>query len=273
MDERIKSFFAKENIEYYAALDYSAIDEINPRLNERAGLVPKSVILFLIPYYACESVNLSTYAASLDYHLIIKRITGDLCALLSEIYPEYNFVGFGDHSPIDERSAALKAGLGILGKNGLIINEKYGSYVFLADVISDIPSEFIGTSEPIGISFCSGCGACLEACPTGILIGEGKTCLSEITQRKGELTAEEIDLMLKCNTVWGCDVCQSVCPYNKNAKITPIDFFKQERIDFLTSEALESMSDEDFKKRAFAWRGRKTIERNLKYYENAIKCK
>ena len=159
--------------------------------------------------------------------------------------------------------AALVAGLGIVGDNGLIINEKYGSYVFIGDVVTDIPPEELGAIPPREVGHCHHCGACLRACPTGILRGEGADCLSAITQRKGELTDEEITLMRKYNTAWGCDLCQSACPYNRNPLITPIQFFHRERIAYLTRDILDAMDKSAFMRRAFAWRGRKTVERNL----------
>ena len=96
-----------------------------------------------------------------------------------------------------------------------------------------------------------------------ILTGEGSDCLSAITQRKGELTDDEKSLMRKYNTAWGCDLCQSVCPYNREPKITPIAFFHRERISELTRDILDNMDKASFQRRAFAWRGRKTVERNL----------
>ena len=88
-------------------------------------------------------------------------------------FPDCSYRGYGDHSPIDERYAALACGLGIAGDNGLIINEKYGSYVFIGDVICDVPPETL-SAMPVGkILHCSHCGRCRSACPTGILRGEG----------------------------------------------------------------------------------------------------
>ena len=267
MDKRIKDFFARENIEYYAALGYNDVTEINPRLRERKGIDARSIIIFLLPYYSSDTENLSRYAASMDYHIIIRDVTERLVALINEIYPGSVAQGFGDHSPIDERGAALSAGLGILGENGLIINEKYGTYVFIADVVTDVPAEVIGASKPLPVLKCEGCGACKKACPTGILSGDGTDCLSAITQKKGELSEYEMNLMLKFNTVWGCDECQSSCPHNASPVETPIEFFKKDRITRLTSDLLSRMDDEEFSKRAFAWRGRKTVERNLEFYE------
>lgn len=268
MDKRIIDFFKAENIEYYAALKYSDAVELNPRLRERAGVDAKSIILFLLPYYTADGENLSRYAVSLDYHLVIKKITSKLSALLGEIFPGCSAVGFGDHSPIDERGAALSSGLGILGDNGLLINEKYGSYVFIADVITDIPAEVLGAMKPLPVSRCEGCGLCKKSCPTGILRGEGTECLSAITQKKGELSETEVKMMLEYNTVWGCDLCQSSCPHNHKPNKTPIEFFYDSAITMLSSEILDSMDEDEFSKRAYAWRGKKTIKRNLEYYES-----
>jgi len=264
MKKRITDYFEEKKIEYFAALDYNDVRQINPDLMERSGIVAKSLLIFLLPYYVGGAKNLSEYSASKDYHLIIREITSGLISVLKELYPENHFVGFGDHSPIDERGAALAAGLGILGDNGLLINEKYGTYVFLADVITDVPPSELSAVSPHPVLKCEGCGACKRACPTGILRGEGDDCLSAITQRKGELLESEIALMKAYNTVWGCDICQSVCPHNRGAFITPIEFFHEDRINLLTSEILNSLDKEAFEKRAFAWRKRKTVERNLK---------
>lgn len=263
MVSEINDFFKNENIEYYSVLSYSDCLIIRSDIIERVGFVPKSVILFLIPYYSGVAVNISRYAVSLDYHIIVKELTERLVDRLKEVYPENSFAGYGDHSPIDERYAALICGLGILGDNGLLINEKYGSYVFIAEVICDIEESEIGHTIPKKIMRCESCGLCKKFCPTGRLSGGGK-CLSEITQRKGELSDLEIDLMRKINTVWGCDVCQTVCPHNKSPKLTPISFFYKERIEMLTTQLLSSMTDEEFKRRAYSWRKKETVERNLK---------
>ena len=151
--------------------------------------------------------------------------------------------------------------------NGLIINEKYGSFVFVGDLVTDLDPEIFMTDSPKEIVRCEGCGACLRACPTGVLRGEGADCLSAITQRKGELTDEEIALMRKYNTAWGCDICQTACPHNSRPTITPVEFFFRERIDNLTLNLLENMSNEEFERRSYAWRKRATIRRNLEILE------
>ena len=259
----LKDFFDSEKIEFYATLAYENVRELNPGLRERLEFKPRSVILYLLPYYSGEAKNLSVYSSSLDYHIIIKEVSNRLSDYLHTAFPNACLRGFGDHSPIDECGAAISAGLGFRGDNGLIINEKYGSYVFIADMITDISPELLDAIDPLPEKECMHCGACKRYCPTGILRAEGEDCLSAITQRKGELTPEECDLMRKYNTVWGCDLCQSVCPYNREPVVTPIEFFHRERIAELTRDILDAMDKPAFTKRAFAWRGRKTVERNL----------
>lgn len=269
MKEILKSFFESRKIEYYAVLDYRDCREINPDIMEREDFKPRSVIVYLLPYYTGEAVNISRYCASLDYHLALRECADGLISLLRSVAPDVKAKGYGDHSPISEVSAALISGLGVIGDNGLILNEKYGSYVFIGDVVTDIDPQLLGAISPCEVMTCHHCGACKRSCPTGILRGEGNDCLSAITQRKGDLTQEEQEMMRKYNTAWGCDLCQSVCPYNREPIITPIEFFHKERIVELTRGVLDAMDKQTFMQRAFAWRGRRTVERNLDILSDA----
>ncbi len=267
MDSVINELFDREKIEYRASLAFSDVRTANERLLAPLGFLPSSVILFLLPYFTGDTENLSCYAASLDYHLGIRDIGGRLTAGLRALFPDAHFSVFGDHSPIDERHAALAAGLGVLGDNGLLINEKYGSYVFIAEILTDLPLSRLGDAETKEIALCPHCGACRTHCPTGILSGKSEKCLSAITQKKGDLTEDEIALIKRYGTVWGCDECQCHCPYNENPIITPIPFFHRERIGKLDRETLDALDEEAFSRRAFAWRGRKTVERNVALWE------
>ena len=263
MQDALRSYFGAHNIEFFSVIAYSDCRETLGRIIERENFKPRSVILYLLPYYVGETVNISRYAASLDYHLAIKEVGEGLCALLKEKFPSANAKSYGDHSPIDEIGAALRSGLGIAGDNGLLINEKYGSYIFVGDVVTDVPPEELSAVSPMPVGRCRGCGACKRACPTGILRGDGEDCLSAITQKKGALSEGEAALMRKYNTAWGCDECQRACPHNASPKITPIPFFKKNNIFHLTRDMLDSMTEEEFSARAFAWRKRVTVERNL----------
>ena len=259
-----KKLLLDEGVEYAAALPILSVDLTREYLLTRIeGFSPRAVILFLVPYYAGETENLSRYAASEDYHLYMRGLIDRMTTKLYNLYPEHQFHGFADHSPIDERAAAVRAGLGVLGRNGLLLNPTYGSYVFLGEIFTDLTAESLGFKEEAPLRACEDCGACRRACPTGILRGEGDDCLSAITQKKGSLDGREIALMRKTNTVWGCDLCQTACPYNRNARTTPIAFFHENRTPHLTLELLDAMDDASFSRRAYAWRGRETMRRNL----------
>ena len=271
MSEKIiSSYFEGEKIEYFTVLSFADCRVFAPHIMERESLTPKSVILFLLPYYTGRGENLSAYATSRDYHIELRRICEGLADALRTEYPEAHFKGYGDHSPIDERHAALIGGLGIVGDSGLLINEKYGTYVFIGDLVTDIDPDTLGAREPTEIAACRHCGACRLACPTGALSGRGD-CLSMITQKKGELTAEEIEAIRRNGTLFGCDACQMACPYNKSPKMTPIAFFYEDRIPRLTREILDRMSKEELKSRAFGWRGRTLLYRNLDILEKSEK--
>ncbi len=268
MKDAIARYFEKSKIEYYSVLSYDDCHEISREIIEREDFTPRSVIVFLVPYYVSEGENISSYATSYDYHTAIREICQGLGRVIREYKPSALFRGYGDHSPIDEIHAASICGLGITGDNYLLINEKYGSYVFVGDMITDIEAEELGRVEPRGGIGCMHCGACRAVCPTGILRGESDVCLSAITQRKGALTDDERSMMLRCNTAWGCDICQRVCPYNRDVSPTPLDFFHKDRITRLTREMLDGMKKDELRSRAFGWRGRRVVERNLDVLED-----
>ncbi len=266
----ISKIFLDEKIEYFSVIPYSLCTPTRPYLLERDGLVPRSVICFLVPYYTGEGENISAYAVGYDYHGYMDALFSRACSALSDMIPGAKFVGYADKSPIDERSAAAIAGLGVIGRNGLLITEKYSSYVFLGEIITDAePSElgYIGASE---IKYCEGCNKCHSVCPIN---KEGCECLSALSQKKGELSENEKAILVKYNTVWGCDICQQVCPYTKRAIaagsiMTPIDYFYESRITGLTPEIIEKMTDDEFSRRAYSWRTRRTVLRNLMLFED-----
>ena len=268
----IKSKLEKMNIDLISCISLDECEIIKPYLLEKQGIKSGSVIIFAVPYFSsCDDgkSNISAYAQSRDYHLFFSSLFENLLKELKEKYPENKFVGFTDHSPINEIKAAAKSGLGVLGKNHLLITEKYSSFIFVGEIITDADLE----SHSKEIENCDNCGLCQAACPIGMEITK---CLSSITQKKGDLTVDEIDKIKKHGCAWGCDICQNVCPHTKKAFkngtiFTEIDFFKTERTPFLTSNMIEEMSDEEFSKRAYSWRGKKVIKRNLTLLEGGEK--
>lgn len=280
----LSGFLEKEKIEYFSPRPLSGARLIKPHLIEKSGVFETpgkapdgSALIFLVPYFTGWGRNLSAYALSRDYHLFFKELFGRLLPFLSALFPGYRFAGFSDSSPIAEVEAAAAAGLGVIGDNRLLINEKYSSLVFIGEVISDMPANGWGleiktNTEPF--KGCLHCGECIKSCPAksgdgGIGIRE---CLSAITQKKGALTGEEKELIAKNGSVWGCDLCQKVCPYTAKAIesksiYTPIRFFWENRIDEINPDMLSSMTEDEFAKRAYSWRGRETILRNARVFE------
>ena len=272
IDAGLRALFEREHIFSIGVLPFSECRVTNARLYESIGFLPQSALVFLIPYFSVQPDNFSAYAAAEDYHFYAKELYARMEAELKHLYPDGDFLCFSDHSPIDEVSAAVCAGLGVFGKNRLFISKEYGTYQFIGEFLSTLPPDAFGEATVFPPLTCIGCDACLRACPTGILRNESDVCLSAITQRKGELSAEESALMRKVNTAWGCDECQRVCPYNKEAfhrgtAFTEIPFFKENLITHLDTRTVEEMPKEVFSRRAFAWRGQKTVLRNTRILE------
>ncbi len=267
MKDILRAALAQEHLNVYAPLPLSLCHITRAYLLERLPFTPVTVIPFLIPYYTGETENLSRYAAAGDYHAYAKELFDQLCPSLSQ-HTGYGFAGFADHAPLDERHAAALAGLGMRGDNGLLIHECYGSFVFIAELLTDLPAQELGYTAPAPMRRCAECGACRAACPTGILRGEEAPCLSALTQQKGDLTEQEIAILRQAGSVWGCDACQMACPYNVHAiqsrtAFSPIPFFWQDRITRLTPQILRGMDDATFRRRAFSFRGRQPLERNM----------
>ncbi len=218
----------------------------------------RSIIVYLFPYYlgqeSYKGINISKYAVSEDYHSVVGEFLQKAINDLKEQYPENIFEAFCDNSPIPEVKAAVMSGLGVKGKNGLLINKKYGSFCFIGEIVTDLEIE----STKAETGNCLECGNCIRNCPDGALgpVFKKEKCLSHLTQEKGELSERTAQLICQTGCIWGCDICQNNCPMNKNIAVTPIKEF------LLTAKSSYKFGD-SMEKRAYSWRGRKVIERNL----------
>lgn len=228
----------------------------------------KSVIVCLFPYCVGtpDESNLSKYVYAVDYHIIIKEKLIKIGEFLNENIDGFQYKSYVDAGPLNERHLAYKAGLGFRGINGHIINGKYGSYVFIGYIINNHPFVPDRPNEDI----CIKCNKCIESCPGQCILGDFTInplkCKSYITQKKGDLQPEEIEILKKNQLVWGCDICQNVCPHNENIEETQIEEFKTNLIHNLDCREISQIShrefDKKYKDRAFAWRGKKILKRN-----------
>ena len=253
----------------FAAVPLAGIPVRMPRFLE--GKSYASVVVMTVPYRTGRDTgNLAAFAAAKDYHRFFRTLEAAAREDLLPRHPGASLDVFADNSPFDEGLLAAEAGLGVRGDNGLLLTERYGSYVFVGEMVTDLS---LGDLEREGIPVreraaeipeCPHCGACAAACPGGCLPGNDRsTCVSALSQKKGDLTPTEKEILDKSPYVWGCDVCQTVCPYNIGAETCPEGWFTEDLLDGMDRETLDGMDREAYRGRAFGWRPRRLMERNL----------
>lgn len=242
-------------------LDRQAWDAVQVRCPGAAN-----VIVVLFPYLVRDTGNVSLYARGLDYHRVILDALTPVCDRLRVEFPHNHFVPLVDASPLPEVRAAWASGAGLLGRNGLIFDRIYGSFVFIGTVLTDLPVQ----PTPSAYEICPNCGACTAACPVQALkngcVDESK-CLSALTQSKQLLTGEQQQQLAQHPLIWGCDTCSLVCPLNRDAAETTNPAFRENRICSLNPEDVDGYTRRQFlaafPNRAFTWRGPAPLVRNL----------
>ncbi|HTM93371.1 MAG TPA: tRNA epoxyqueuosine(34) reductase QueG [Flavisolibacter sp.] len=218
-------------------------------------LVPgaKSVITLLKNYYPSQSntaSQISKYAYGKDYHEVIKTSLRQMIQQLQEELGQFQGRGFVDSAPVLERSWAQRSGLGWIGRNGNLITKQSGSFFFIATLIVDVDLNY---DDPFAKDFCGNCKRCVEACPTEAILPDktinGSKCISYFTiELKDEIIPDEMKGKFK-DWMFGCDICQDVCPWNRFSKPHSEEAFQPlpEILNFTTKE-WEELSEEAFKK-------------------------
>ena len=183
----------------------------------------KSVITILFNYYTNqkqidpEAPKISKYAYGKDYHYVIKNKLKEFQAFISAKFGDVNMRGFVDSAPVMDKAWAQKSGLGWIGKHSNLVNKKKGSYFFIAEIILDLE---LDSDLPIR-DYCGSCTRCIDSCPTEAIVKpyvvDGSKCISYLTiELKDEIIPKEFSGKMD-NWMFGCDVCQQVCPWNRNA--------------------------------------------------------
>ncbi|MFL5244320.1 MAG: tRNA epoxyqueuosine(34) reductase QueG [Gemmataceae bacterium] len=225
-----------------------------------ASILPavKSVVMVGMNYHiepipsdsGTKCAKIARYALGEDYHHVLRRRLKALLAWLQGQAPGCWGRGVVDTAPLLERDFARRAGLGWFGKNTMLLNKKLGSYFFLGGLLVD--RELV-PDMPHETSHCGTCTACLDACPTQAFVGPGqldaRRCLSYLNIELHGPVAEELRPMMN-DWLFGCDICQEVCPWNRKAPIAVESSFMP-KTDLLALDLAEilSVSEEEFKKR------------------------
>ena len=251
----------KENLESWLNLGMQAsMKWLSKRKEERGNIhnyfpQAKSVISVGMNYYSgIDQSNLnselkfSNYAWGEDYYEVLKTKLYKYLEWIKKSYPDINGLACVDTSPIMEKVFAQKAGIGWQGKHTNLITRDYGSWIFLGELIIDMPLEY---DLPFIEDLCGSCTACIDACPTGA-IGEytidSNKCISyRSIEHRGEFELEESELD---GWIYGCDICQEVCPWNqKFSQVTSEKSFypRKEIIDW-NKKDWSNLDEEGFRK-------------------------
>ncbi|QOW09304.1 tRNA epoxyqueuosine(34) reductase QueG [Kaistella flava (ex Peng et al. 2021)] len=252
LEEDAQPFESWLNRNYHGEMSYmeNYFDKrLDPRLLVEGS---KSVISLSYNYFPEENLfgidqlKISKYAYGQDYHEIIKEILKEMVAELQEEIGDFQCRIFTDSAPILERSWARKSGIGWVGKNANLITKQTGSFYFLAEIICDLElQEDFATKD-----HCGSCRKCIDACPTDAIVSEriidGSKCISYATiELKNEIPESFKDKME--DWMFGCDICQDVCPWNRFSKPHQQEKFKPNlRLQNLKKSDWQELSQELF---------------------------
>ncbi len=238
------------------------LEDAHKRTHPQA-LLPeaKSVIVIAVNYYRDvpatpkDHGRFARYAYGRDYHKVIKKILKQLEAFITQNHPQAVCKPCVDSTPLLEKSYAVRAGLGFIGKNTTLITKEFGSYVLLGELLTTLE---LTPDQPLQekLGTCGTCTRCIDACPTKAITAaqqmDATRCISYLTIETKDPIPQEFHTQMG-NMIFGCDICQEVCPYNKAfAKPLQLQAFKEVKIAGLSmplQEILNLQTDEEFTKK------------------------
>lgn len=252
---------------------------INPNHYMEDG---KTIISIAFPYlhrFEYADNGFSIYTRGIDYHKVVKSYLNKICEFINGLGG--NALGFVDSNTLPERYIAYLSGIGFIGKNNMLITKKYGSYVFLGEIITDLKimcDSKRNFNEVKKFVECDTCDMCYTKCPTKAISEKNKNCnvcMSYITQKK---SIDDTFLKLMNGRIFGCDTCQEICPYNNKIEYSTItEFAPLDFIEDINTESIININNKEFKetliRTSCGWRGKNTLIRNAlirRYiYENS----
>ena len=250
---------------------------VNPFFHFSEG---KTIISIAFPYYFdvnySHGKGFSIYTLGEDYHKVVMEYLNKVCASIESLGGKAR--AFVDSNPLPERYLAYLSGIGFIGRNNMLYTEKYGSYVFLGEIITDL--ELVQQSEAspseqleklLRYESCGECNLCLEVCPTksiNSILKNSNICLSYITQKKD---IEDKWFKLMGNRLFGCDSCQNCCPHNRSKHYSEIKELapKEQMLNYDIEEIIRMDKKtfiEKYKPTSCGWRGKSILQRNALIY-------
>lgn len=277
------------NIDLYSTLECKAFNDLKnsyayvnapfveqdleKRINFKSHLKEcQSILVIVIPHQLKQNNVLnnnayvgkvSTIALKEDYHTIVNRKLDQIEQKLRDVFNGLETKKYVDTGPLIDKIIAQRARIGYIAKNNLLLSNNYGTAMTIGYLLLNKTIEL--KNDQVLVNQCSGCTKCIEACPTGAITEENqydyKKCISFLTQKKGHLTYEERENIK--NHLYGCDICQTVCPANHDISVAEEYLKKDEKIDLIK---LIELSNKAIKKTysdyGFTWIGSKNVKRN-----------
>lgn len=253
LEEEAPRLEAWLNKNYHGKMAYMA-NYFDKRLDPRQLVEgAKSVITLILNYYPekqlpqeSEDLKLSKYAYGKDYHFVMKDKLKGLMEMISEEIGEVNGRVFVDSAPVMDKAWAKKSGVGWVGKHTNLINREIGSFFFIGEIICDLELQPDGAIK----DYCGTCTRCIDACPTDAIVEpylvDGSKCISYYTIELKEAIPDEVKGKFE-NWIFGCDICQDVCPWNSFARphTTP-EFNLNPQLAEFTKKDWEEITEELF---------------------------